>query len=118
MAEMIINGVKIAEPDNYSPSKNVILANQLVTGSGKRLADVIREVVQLQLKWDYIPTDILKELMTATSPVVYPSFPVTYYAADSQRTGVFRTESPVNGVKIDDINGGHWGNVTLTLGEI
>lgn len=117
---LIINGVAMPEPEDYTPKQEPVLANVMQNGYGEDLADFIRVRSVLSLKWDWVPPSELIALQSATDPASHPDIDVTYDTPGGIKTGRFRVSSPVGGTRMvpDPLYGVVWADVSLELREV
>lgn len=116
-----INGVTVAEDNNFSPQPSVMRAGEMTNGLGQTIGDFVRTQYTLAYKWDEMPQEILTSLITATDPIAYPTFSVTHSIPGGTYTNTYRVTSPLQGEKIgysEYLKRNVWINVTLTLQEV
>lgn len=116
-----INGVQVAEDNNFSPQPSILRAGEMTNGLGQSIGDFVRTQYVLAYKWEWMPQDVLNSLITATDPLTYPSFSVTHSIPSGAYAGTYRVTNPVQAEKLfydPTIGAVVWSNVTLTLQEV
>lgn len=116
-----INGVEVAEDNNFSPQPSIIRAAEMTNGYGQAIGDFVRTRYALAYKWDELPQDILDSLIDATDPTAYSDFSVTHSVIGGTYTGTYRVTSMLTAEKLEYseyLGRNVWVNVTLKLEEV
>lgn len=118
----IINGIIVADDNNWTPGKEIVRAAEMVNGYGDTIGDYVGTRYKLNYSWDELPIDIQTALITATDPLMYPTFIVTHPTlGGTDYTGTYRVINPLNGTKLQyskRLGRIVWINVTLSLIEV
>ena len=117
----VINGITVADDNNFAPSNSIVRAGEMTNGLGQTIGDFVRTKYTLSYKWDELPKDVLTALLTATNPTSYLTFSVTHPTLAGDYTGTYEVISPIQGEKLQYsyyLNRIVWVNVTLTLEEV
>lgn len=118
----IINGVIVADDNNWIPEQENVRAAEMVNGYGDTVGDYVGTRFKLNYKWDELPIDIQTALISATDPVNFPTFAVIHPTLSGMdHTGTYRVTNPLNGAKLQystRLGRIVWTNVTLSLIEV
>jgi hypothetical protein len=117
----VINGVTVADDNEFAPQPKIVRAAEMTNGLGQTLGDFVRTKYVLPFKWDELPQDVLNDLIIATDPNNYLDFPVSHPTISGTYTGTYKVTSPLQGKKLKydaPTNTYVWTDVTLELEEV
>lgn len=109
-----INGVEIYRPNDFSPSREDVYEAEIITMTGKRLADIVGwKYADMTLQWDAIPESQLNYLLglRGACTLVFEDADGAEHTEAIIRTGIVTTATRYIGPEGTPL----WSNVNMTI---